>query len=90
LAEVKALSGIRQVKNFVVYTTAETSRIDISSQYTVSGFSQGSNKQSFIVINGKVLSLGDALDGMSITAIQPTSILLEKDGLKFRINYNLQ
>ena len=90
LAQVKALSGIRQVKNFVVYTTAETSRIDISSQYTVSGFSQGSNKQSFSVINGKVLSLGDALDGMAITAIQPTSILLEKDGLKFRINYNLQ
>jgi hypothetical protein len=42
------------------------------------------------VINGKILSLGDNLDGMVITAISPTAVLLEKDGLKFKINYNLQ
>jgi type III secretion system YscD/HrpQ family protein len=90
LTKFKALPGIRQVKNFVVYTTAETSRIDISKQYQVSGFSQGTNDISYVVINGKVLSTGDTIDGMSITNIQSTIILLEKDGLKFRINYNLQ
>jgi hypothetical protein len=44
----------------------------------------------FIVINGKILSIGDAIDGMTITGIMPNMVLLEKDGLKFRINYNLQ
>jgi hypothetical protein len=44
----------------------------------------------FVVINGRILSLGENLDGMTITNIMPTMVLLEKDGLKFRINYNLQ
>lgn len=90
LSQLKALPGVRQVKNYVVYTTAETSRIDISQQYQVSGFSQGTNDHSFVVINGKVLSMGDTIDGMTITNIHSTIVLLEKDGLKFRINYNLQ
>jgi len=90
MSKFKALPGVRQVKNYVVYTTAETSRIDISTQYQVSGFSQGTNDHSFVVINGKVLSTGDTIDGMMISSIQSTIVLLEKDGLKFRINYNLQ
>ncbi|MCX6990555.1 MAG: type III secretion system inner membrane ring subunit SctD [Chlamydiae bacterium] len=90
LARFKAFPGVRQVKNYVVYTSAETARIDISQQYQVSGYSQGSNEHSFVVVNGKVLSTGDTIDGMMITSIQSTLVLLEKDGLKFRINYNLQ
>jgi len=90
LSKFKAFPGVRQVKNYVVYTSAETARIDISQQYQVSGYSQGSNDHSFVVVNGKVLSTGDTIDGMMITSIQSTLVLLEKDGLKFRINYNLQ
>jgi type III secretion system YscD/HrpQ family protein len=86
----KALKGIRSVKNFVVYTAGETSRIDVSAQYAVSGYSKKDDQNMFIVINGKILSLGDTIDGMVVTGILPTMILLEKDGLKFRINYNLQ
>lgn len=88
--QFKALQGVRIVKNFVVYTSAETSRIDISSQYQVSGYSKKDDENMFVVINGKILSIGDSIDGMLITAIQPNIVLLEKDGLKFRINYNLQ
>ncbi len=88
--QLKALSGIRLVKNFVVSTTADTSRVDISGQYQVSGYSKRDAKSMFVVINGKILSLGDSIDGMAITNILPNMILLEKDGLKFRINYNLQ
>ena len=44
----------------------------------------------FIVINGKILSIGDMIDGMTVTRFIRTMVLLEKDGLKFRINYNLQ
>lgn len=86
----KGLNGIRSVKNFVIYTTTDTSRIDLSAQYAVSGYSATASETNFIVINGKILSSGDLLDGMVITQIQPSTVLLEKDGIKFRINYNLQ
>lgn len=88
--QLKMLKGVRIVKNFVIFTSADTSRIDISSQYQVSGYSKKDDQNMFIVINGKILSIGDAIDGMTITGIQPNMVLLEKDGLKFRINYNLQ
>lgn len=90
LTRFKALPGIRQVKNFVITTTSDTSRIDLSDKYQVSGYSMSTNNHSFIVINGKVFSTGDVLDGMAITSIQTSMILLEKGGLKFKINYNLQ
>ncbi|MBI3211238.1 MAG: type III secretion system inner membrane ring subunit SctD, partial [Simkania negevensis] len=90
LEQFKMLNGIRVVKNFVVYTNSNTSRIDISSQYQISGFSKKNNENLFVVINGRILGLGDNMDGMLITDIMPDMILLEKDGIKFRINYNLQ
>jgi len=90
LDQVKGLRGIRQVKNFVVYTTADSSRIDISQQYQISGYSRKDEKNLFVVINGRILTLGDALDGMTITNILANMVLLEKDGIKYRINYNLQ
>ncbi len=88
--QMKGLKGVRMVKNFVVYTTADTSRIDISGQYKISGYSKKDDHNMFVVINGKILAIGDAIDGMMITGILPNMVLLEKDGLKFRINYNLQ
>jgi|SRR5579862_218335 len=87
---LKALKGVRSVKNYVIYTAADSSRIDISSQYQVSGYSKKDEQNMFIVINGKILSIGDTIDGMRVSGIMPTMVLLEKDGLKFRINYNLQ
>lgn len=88
--QMKSLRGVRTVKNFVIFTTADTSRIDISSQYQVSGYSKKDDQNMFVVINGKILKDGDVIDGMKITGILPNMVLLEKDGLKFRINYNLQ
>ena len=88
--QLKMIRGIRTVKNYVVYTAADSSRLDISEQYKVSGVSKKDDLNTFIVINGKILQIGDSVDGMLITEIMPSSVLLEKDGLKFRINYNLQ
>jgi type III secretion system YscD/HrpQ family protein len=82
--------GIRLIKNFVIYTKADTSRIDISTKYQISGYSKKDNQNMYIVINGKILSIEDMIDGMRITEILPNMVLLEKDGIKFRINYNLQ
>ncbi len=87
---LKALSGVRSLKNFVVMSTAETSRIDITNKYQVSGTSTKDSASLFVVINGRIVGKGDLLDGMTITSVQASVILLEKDGLKFRINYNLQ
>lgn len=88
--QFKTLQGIRQVRNFVIFTTAETSRIDISDKYHVTGYSKKDDKSFFVVVNGRIVSPGDTLDGMAITEVQPNLVLLEKDGLKFKINYNQQ
>jgi len=88
--QFKALPGVRTVKNFVIVTTTDTSRIDLSTQYKVTGYSKKDNEGYFVVINGKILTVGDILDGMTVTAVEPTEVFLEKDGLKFKINYNLQ
>jgi hypothetical protein len=88
--EFKALPGVRMLKNYVIYTTEESSLVDLSTKYKVMGFSKKDGTSQYIVINGKILTIGDLLDGMTITTISPTIVLLEKDGLKFKINYNLQ
>ena len=87
---LKALMGVRSVKNFVVLSTAESSRVDLSDKYAVTGTSKKDAQNFYVLINGKIVGKGDLLDGMTITSVQPNVVLLEKDGLKFRINYNLQ
>ncbi len=88
--EVKGLRGIRALKNYVVYTNEDSSLVDLSSKYKVMGFSKKDGENHYVVVNGRILSVGDHLDGMIVAAIQSHMILLEKDGLKFKINYNLQ
>ncbi|MDX8431181.1 MAG: type III secretion system inner membrane ring subunit SctD [Candidatus Algichlamydia australiensis] len=90
LEVLKRTRGIRIIKNFVVFTTASTSRIDLTSKFKVTGSSKVGNVNEYVVINGKILSVGDTLDSMTITGIESNEILLEKDGLKFKINYNQQ
>ncbi len=90
LNNVKMLRGVRSIKNYVILSTQESARVDLSSKYQVSGSSKKDGTQNSVVINGKILSVGESLDGMAITGIQSNVVLLEKDGLKFKINYNLQ
>ncbi len=90
VTKIEAIPGILTVKNFVVYSNIDSVRVDLSEQYKISGFSVGTNHELFVVINQKIYSNGDSLNGMIITDIQPHTIFLEKDGIKFKINYNLQ
>ncbi|MCI0381449.1 MAG: type III secretion system inner membrane ring subunit SctD [Chlamydiae bacterium] len=90
LTTLKSISGIRVVKNYVVMTKNDTSRIDLSQNYQITGYSKKNDLDCFVVINGKILGRGDILDGMKITQIKSNQVFLEKDGLKYRINYNLQ
>lgn len=89
LTELEKNSGIRQIKNFVVMGHESSSRVDLTSRYAVNGTSKFGNVNQFILINGKILTVGDSLDGMSITDINKRSIFLDKDGMKYKIDYNL-
>jgi hypothetical protein len=63
--------------------------VNISDKYSVTGYSNFGNSLT-VVINGRILSPGDMLDGMTITSIKVNSVLLEKDGVKYRIDYSKQ
>lgn len=84
------VKGVKEIKSFVVFTEGASSIIDISGKYTVTGNSKFGNVSQFVVIDGKILARGDVLDGMVITDLESNTVLLEKDGLKFKINYNQQ
>lgn len=89
LNKIREISGIRTVKNFVAELPTEESIINITDDnYRVTGFSTQKNGAMTIVIKGKILSRGDLLDGMVVKEIQPSSVILEKDGVKYRIDYN--
>ena len=77
---------MRIVSNQTHPQTADTGIIDISSRYPVTGKSRIGNKFT-VVINGRILSEGDDLDGMNITKITTNHVYLQKDRDKFRIDY---
>lgn len=85
--KISGLDGITQVKNLVVFTTG-TSRVDLSSRYQVTGTSMFGDINQYVMINGKILGTGDHLDSMMIIEITKKEVLLERDGIKYRINYN--
>lgn len=89
LKDFRKIQGIKDVKNYVVATSDNSgSRINISAKYGVSGTGMVNNKNEFILINGHLLEVGGALDGLNITQITPNSVLLERDGIKYIIDYN--
>ncbi len=90
VSELRKVRGIREVKNYVVVSTGDASRIDLSKNFRVTGYSKRDEMDFYVVINGKILGQGDLLEGMLITKIQPKMVFLEKQGQKFRIDYNIQ
>ena len=86
LATLKSIPGVRMVKNFITELPPEATMINISDKYTVTGSSHYGNSLS-VVINGRILSPGDILDGMTVTSIKNNAVLLEKEGVKYRIDY---
>ncbi len=88
LNEIKKVPGIRNVKNFVTEVAPEATMINITDKYEVTGYSRTGAGSVNVVINGKILSKGDSLDGMFITEIRPNAVLLEKDNVQYRIDFN--
>lgn len=87
IQKIGELEGVTEVKNLIVFTTG-TSSVDLSSRYQITGTSMLGDLNQYVMINGKILGSGDYLDSMIITEITKKEVLLERDGIKYRINYN--
>jgi type III secretion system YscD/HrpQ family protein len=87
LKELNAIKGISSVKNYAISSAKNAAGIDITQQYQVTGSSVYEGAGYSVVLNGKIYTVGDSVDGMEITTIDRTMIQLEKDGLKYRIDY---
>lgn len=86
--EIKVLSpGIRSIRNDVAIIPPEANLINISDRYHVTGSFSQSGKSISVVINGRIVGQGDIIDGLTITNIKPSVIFLEKDGVRYRIDY---
>lgn len=88
VAEVKSITGVRSVRNLLTEVAPDQSMINISDRYDVTGFSNQGGTSLNVVINGRILMKGDSLDGMTITSIQSNVIFLEKEGIKYRIDFS--
>ncbi|WP_201456522.1 type III secretion system inner membrane ring subunit SctD [Chlamydia sp. 17-3921] len=90
--ELSNIPGVRLVKNFAVLLPAEEGIIDLNlrhpNRYRVTGYSKYGDVSINVVVNGKILTRGDLIDGMTVTSIQPNTIFLEREGLKYKIDYN--
>ncbi len=82
------IPGIKGVRNFVADLAPEESMINLSNRYRITGHFRRADIDVSVVINGRILARGDSLDGMTITSIKPDTIFLEKDGFKYKIDYN--
>lgn len=86
LNKIKAINGVRIVNNYVQSQVSDMGRANLSDQYEISGRSKVGDRYT-VVINGKILSQGDVLDGLEIKKITADTILLEKGDKKYRIDY---
>jgi len=62
--------------------------MDITHMYTVSGYADQGAVGRAVVIKGRILTVGDYLNGMRILAIFEEYVFLEKNGLKYKIEFN--
>jgi type III secretion system YscD/HrpQ family protein len=83
----RSLPGIRSVQLAVSEAGQKEAYINLTEKYHITGYSK-QKKNTSVVINGKILAPGDVLDGMMITEISPTTIYLEKEGAKYKIDFN--
>lgn len=84
---LKERRSFTSVKNFAIPTDEHRAAIDLSANYRVNGITLFDNKGINSIINGKMYTLNDQINGMEITQIEDKMILLEKDGVKYRIDF---
>lgn len=84
--QFKEVPGVRLVNNYVIERAPSEAVINISDKYAVSGISKLGDRLN-VIINGRILSEGDVLDGMAITKIESHYVLLKKDNVAYRIDF---
>jgi type III secretion system YscD/HrpQ family protein len=87
LKTLNGISGVASVKNYAIATHPNLAAINVSDQFQVSGSSLHGKEGYSVVLNGKMYTLGDTVSGLKITTILANTILLEKDGIKYKIDY---
>lgn len=91
IAELQKIPGIGQVRNATISRSLgedDASAIDITSRYNVTGSTSRSSVNVAVVVNGRILQRGDLLDQMTITSIRSDSIILLRNGIRYRIRYS--
>lgn len=88
MAKMRKIQGVRSVRNFAIPSSAAAASIDLSQKYNVTGYAMADGTNYSVVINGKIYLLGQTMDEMKITDIEKDTILLEKDGINYKINYS--
>lgn len=87
LSQLSKVDGVHLVKNLAVPTSLMATSIDLSNQYKVSGTVFYDKEGYNVVVNGRIVKVGADLDGMKLVSIEQNTILLEKDGLRYKIDY---
>ncbi|MGK5594187.1 MAG: type III secretion system inner membrane ring subunit SctD [Parachlamydiaceae bacterium] len=87
VTEIRHIPGVRDVRNQVNQIAPEQAMINISDKYEVSGFSVLGSRYS-VIINGRIVTEGDILDGMRIKKITRGAIFLERNGINYRIDFS--
>lgn len=85
--EFRNIQGVRAISNLASQQAPSEAIINISDKYLVTGSSRADGGQLNVVINGRILTVGDILDGMRITSIEPNKILLERGAIIYRIDF---
>lgn len=85
MTKISKIPGVRNVQDYVTETAQSHSTIDVTDRYIVSGVSQTGGKVSAI-IDGKIVTKGDLVDGMTVKEINAKTVLLEKGGVTYRID----
>lgn len=85
---IREIRGVRDVKTFITELPPSDAMVNLSGQYAVTGSVTQPNGTINVVINGRILSEGDSLDGRTIKSIKNGVILLESGGIKYKIDFN--
>lgn len=88
LEEFKKTNGISSIKNLAIPSSEAMARVDLSDKYKITGSAMYDGTSFSVVANGKIVTIGDKLDGMLITLISSNAIFLEKDDIKYKISYS--
>lgn len=92
LKELNTFPGIANIQNLTTLRSLgqdDENAVDLSAKYKVTGSTVRSDVNVTVAINGKILQRGDLLDGMTVVSIQPDRVILQRETVRYKINYKV-